>query len=81
MQEIFLVWPAQNGDSELQVCLDLKEEVKKWETSKTFALLQCLFFTEVRVIFFYPYFFLLRLNPIFINRIFYLVPIENIIVF
>ena len=29
MQEISLVWPAQKGDSELQVCLDLKEEVKK----------------------------------------------------
>ena len=29
MQEIFLVWPAQKGDSELQVCFDLKEEVKK----------------------------------------------------
>ena len=48
MQEIFPVWPAQKGGSDLQVCLDLREDVKKWEKSKTLALLECHFSTDVR---------------------------------
>ena len=70
MQEISLVWPAQKGDSELQVCLDLKDEVKKnGGKVKHLPFSNATFYRRGGEIF-YPHFFHLRLNPVFIKRFF-----------